>query len=250
MALISINSASITCSSLLIQFSRAANKSLRLKKLILSRPHGLLVTNDKIVISMRCVLALMVMATALSAQPPAHPAPVKPKPKTSAPAAAKTGAKPTASKKSSANPTEASKSTAKSTAQRAHATASHAPASHRLGNGRRVAASRRGPPKPIGQQHPEPNRYQEIQKALQDRGYFKGEPNGEWKDDSTDALKRFQADQKLPNDGKVNSLTLIGLGLGPKHDSGPITPPPLSSLPPATPPPISPETVPAPGKPQ
>jgi Putative peptidoglycan binding domain len=205
-----------------------------------------LVTNDKIVISMRCLLALMVMATALSAQQPPHPAPAKPKvkPKTSAPAAARTNAKPTVSKTSSANPTVASKSNSKSTAQWAHSTASHATAS------RRRVASRRGPPKPVGQQHPDPNRYQEIQKALQERGYFKGEPNGEWKDDSSDALKRFQADQKLPNDGKVNALTLIGLGLGPKHDSGPITPPPLSTLPPATAAPISPETIPAPGKPE
>jgi hypothetical protein len=188
----------------------------------------------------------MVMATALSAQQPPHPAPAKPKakPKTSAPAAAGTGAKPAASKKPEANAMEASKSTSKSMAQRAHSTAPHTTAS------RRRVASRRGPPKPVGQQHPEPNRYQEIQKALQERGYFKGEPNGEWKDDSSDALKRFQADQKLPNDGKVNSLTLIGLGLGPKHDSGPITPPPPSTLPPATPPPISPETIPAPGKPE
>ncbi|HEY1949707.1 MAG TPA: peptidoglycan-binding domain-containing protein [Bryobacteraceae bacterium] len=195
---------------------------------------------------MRCLLALMVMATALSAQQPPHPAPakLKAKPKTSAPAVARTGVKPTASKKPASNPTEASKSNSKSTAQRAHSTTSHTTAS------RRRVASRRGPPKPVGQQHPDPNRYQEIQKALQERGYFKGEPNGEWKDDSTDALKRFQADQKLPNDGKVNALTLIGLGLGPKHDSGPITPPPPSTLPPATAPPISPETIPAPGKPE
>jgi hypothetical protein len=205
-----------------------------------------LITNDKIVISMRCLLALMVMATALSAQQPPHPAPAKAKAKlkTSAPAEARTGAKLTASKKPAANPAAASKSNSKSTAQLAHSTASHTTAS------RRRVASRRGPPKPVGQQHPEPNRYQEIQKALQDRGYFKGEPNGEWKDDSSDALKRFQADQKLPYDGKVNSLTLIGLGLGPKHDSGPITPPPPASLPPATVPPISPETIPAPGKPE
>jgi Putative peptidoglycan binding domain len=199
------------------------------------------------VIYMRCVLALMVMATALSAQPPAHPAQAKPKSKSSAPAAARTGVKPAASKKSAGNEAAAAKSKAKSTTQRTHVTASR-----RLVNGRWVTASRRpsGPPKPVGQQHPEPNRYQEIQKALQERGYFKGEPNGEWNDESSDALKRFQADQKLPNDGKINSLTLIGLGLGPKHEGGPVTPPPPSSLPPATPPPISPETVPAPNKPQ
>jgi hypothetical protein len=189
-------------------------------------------------IYMRCVLALMVMATALSAQQPTHPAQSK----------SKTAAKSTASSKSSTNQTAATKSNAKPTTARAHATTS----SRRLVNGRWVTVSRRSarPPKPVGQQHPESSRYQEIQKALQDRGYFKGEPNGDWNDDSADALKRFQADQKLPNDGKLNSLTLIGLGLGPKHESGPLTPPSPSNLPPATPPPISPETVPAPNRPQ
>jgi hypothetical protein len=72
---------------------------------------------------------------------------------------------------------------------------------------------------PTFQLHPDPARYQEIQKALADRGYFKGEVNGVWGPDSVEALQRFQADQKLPNDGKINALTLIALGLGPKHNS-------------------------------
>lgn len=76
----------------------------------------------------------------------------------------------------------------------------------------RVAA---GPPV---QMHPDPERYQEIQKALADRGYFKGDANGQWNDDSVDALKRFQADRHLDDDGKITALTLQGLGLGPKHD--------------------------------
>ena len=82
----------------------------------------------------------------------------------------------------------------------------------------------RGHPAPSYQQHPDADRYQEIQKALADRGYFKGQVNGEWGDDSVDAVKRFQADQKLPDDGKINAPTLVGLGLGPKHD-GAVTPP-------------------------
>gem|GEM_PF-1901098 len=72
---------------------------------------------------------------------------------------------------------------------------------------------------PTFQLHPDPARYQEIQKALADRGYFKGEVNGVWGPDSVEALQRFQTDQKLPNDGKINALTLIALGLGPKHNS-------------------------------
>ncbi len=68
---------------------------------------------------------------------------------------------------------------------------------------------------PSYQLHPDPERYQEIQKALADRGYFKGEANGVWGDDSVDAMKRFQTDQKLEDtDGKIDALSLIGLGLG------------------------------------
>ena len=43
------------------------------------------------------------------------------------------------------------------------------------------------------------------------------EANGTWDSDSADALKRFQADQNLTPDGKINSLSLIALGLGPKR---------------------------------
>jgi hypothetical protein len=71
---------------------------------------------------------------------------------------------------------------------------------------------------PSYQTHPDPERYRQIQQALADKGYYKGDINGQWGDDSTDALKRFQADQRLDSDGKINALTLRGLGLGPKHD--------------------------------
>jgi len=67
------------------------------------------------------------------------------------------------------------------------------------------------------QQHPTQQRYQEIQQALASKGYFQGDANGQWGPDSADALKRFQADQSLAPDGKINSLSLIALGLGPKH---------------------------------
>lgn len=87
---------------------------------------------------------------------------------------------------------------------------------------------------PSYQMHPDPERYQQIQQALADRGYFKGQVNGQWGDDSVDALKRFQADQKLGTDGKINSLTLNGLGLGPKHDGGVPTPAPVANSTPAS----------------
>lgn len=102
--------------------------------------------------------------------------------------------------------------------------------------------SRRKTAGPSYQLHPDPQRYSEIQKALADRGYFHGDANGEWKDDSIDALKRFQADQKLPDDGKIGALTLTGLGLGPHHDGSTAATVPLPSAP-ASEPAISGSTV-------
>jgi peptidoglycan hydrolase-like protein with peptidoglycan-binding domain len=66
---------------------------------------------------------------------------------------------------------------------------------------------------------PTKDRYQQIQQALAGKGYYAGEPNGVWGSDSMDALKRFQADQNLTPDGKLTSLSLIALGLGPKRPS-------------------------------
>lgn len=84
---------------------------------------------------------------------------------------------------------------------------------------RRYTATRRWtpPPRPVGPQAPSPERYKEVQQALVERGYLAGEPTGEWKQDSIDALKRFQQDQKLDSNGKLDSLSIIALGLGPKR---------------------------------
>ncbi|MEO8658137.1 MAG: peptidoglycan-binding domain-containing protein [Bryobacteraceae bacterium] len=72
---------------------------------------------------------------------------------------------------------------------------------------------------PRGQQSPSTDRVSEIQKALIDRGYAKGEPTGTWGPDSADALRRFQEDNKISPTGKLNSMSLIHLGLGPKRDA-------------------------------
>jgi peptidoglycan hydrolase-like protein with peptidoglycan-binding domain len=58
----------------------------------------------------------------------------------------------------------------------------------------------------------------EFQQALADRGYYTGPVNGTWGPDSIEALKRFQQDQNLTPDGKLGSLSIIALGLGPKRD--------------------------------
>ena len=67
-------------------------------------------------------------------------------------------------------------------------------------------------------QQPTPERYKEIQAALAAKGYFTGEPDGNWGPVSVDALRRFQHDQNLTEDGKIGSLSLIALGLGPKRE--------------------------------
>jgi peptidoglycan hydrolase-like protein with peptidoglycan-binding domain len=79
------------------------------------------------------------------------------------------------------------------------------------------------------QPQPSPERYQQIQAALAAKGYYKGEPNGQWSADSADALKRFQGDQNLTADGKLNSLSLIALGLGPKRITAQATPAPVTT---------------------
>jgi peptidoglycan hydrolase-like protein with peptidoglycan-binding domain len=69
---------------------------------------------------------------------------------------------------------------------------------------------------------PSPDRYREIQQALATKGYLQPEQaTGTWDQNSTEALKRFQMEQNLEPSGKINSLSLIALGLGPKHDAMP-----------------------------
>jgi hypothetical protein len=67
---------------------------------------------------------------------------------------------------------------------------------------------------------PTPERYREIQEALASKGYLRAEDaTGTWNQTSIDALKRFQAEQNIESTGKINSLSLIALGLGPKHEA-------------------------------
>lgn len=98
----------------------------------------------------------------------------------------------------------------------------------------RTAASKKGAPKrPVTtwrnrQVVPTPDRYREIQAALVSRGFLSGEEaTGTWNQASQDALKKFQSEQNIESTGKINSLSLIALGLGPKRDPAPVTPPPI-----------------------
>lgn len=78
---------------------------------------------------------------------------------------------------------------------------------------------------------PGAGRYKEIQQALAAKGYLKSEPTGVWDDQSIQALRQFQTDQKLDPTGKINAPSLIGLGLGPKFEDASVGPPPLARQP-------------------
>jgi len=92
-------------------------------------------------------------------------------------------------------------------------------ASHSRRRTTTTAASRTRKPAQRSQATPTPERYKEIQQALADKGYYKGEVNGTWGPESVDALKRSQQENKLQVDGKLGSLSLIALGLGPKRQA-------------------------------
>ncbi|MFN3322501.1 MAG: peptidoglycan-binding domain-containing protein [Bryobacteraceae bacterium] len=81
------------------------------------------------------------------------------------------------------------------------------------------APAKKAAPARVTQQTPTPERYREIQQALAEKGYLQATPTGQWGPESIEALKRFQQDQNIPATGKLNALSLIALGLGPKRDS-------------------------------
>jgi hypothetical protein len=132
-----------------------------------------------------------------------------------------------AAKKSTSHKTAPSTRKAAPSARKAEPSGTKATPSTKKG----VTASRKGSSKKGSvkkatwrnrQLAPSPERYGEIQKALVAKGYLKPEDGGgAWNQASVDALKRFQAAQNLESNGKINSLSLIALGLGPKHDSTP-----------------------------
>jgi peptidoglycan hydrolase-like protein with peptidoglycan-binding domain len=69
------------------------------------------------------------------------------------------------------------------------------------------------------QRSPARDRYKQIQRALKQHGYDPGPLDGEWGSKTSAALKRFQKDRDLHADGKLDALTLITLGLGPRRDA-------------------------------
>ncbi len=71
---------------------------------------------------------------------------------------------------------------------------------------------------PIGQKSPARDRYQEIQQALADAGYFDGPVDGLWSKSSVQALQNFQSAHGLEPTGKIDAQTLIRLNLGPQYE--------------------------------
>jgi peptidoglycan hydrolase-like protein with peptidoglycan-binding domain len=136
---------------------------------------------------------------------------------------------------SKAKPTGTAKSTAHhpSSYQTAHQTASTRKSSQTLAATSQIAkpgaragvkSGTKSVKKPViavarrsNQTQPTTDRYREIQQSLSEKGYFAGQPDGTWGADSVEALKRFQRDQNLTEDGKLGSLSLIALGLGPRR---------------------------------
>ncbi len=141
-----------------------------------------------------------------------------------------------ASRKAGARKTSAAAGASSSSAGR---TASTRSSTARRGKKGTATASRRPATTWRNRQlAPTPDRYKEIQNALAAKGYLKPEEaTGTWNQTSADALKRFQADQNIEASGKVTAMSLIALGLGPKHETAAAKPPdpPASQTAPAQP---------------
>jgi hypothetical protein len=81
----------------------------------------------------------------------------------------------------------------------------------------RQAASRQSVP--AHPSAPSADRYREIQESLISKGYLQSPASGVWDQNSMDAMRKFQTDQKQEPTGKITAKALIDLGLGPKEES-------------------------------
>ena len=131
-------------------------------------------------------------------------------------------ASPAAQKKSQSLPTKkTSPAPKKQPAKKPAATAKKSTTTRK-----KSVARKRVPSWRSGQQAPTRERYLEIQQALISRGFLEGPATGTWGTDSIAALKKFQASQSLEASGKLDALTLIALGLGPKREANGVVPKP------------------------
>ena len=144
---------------------------------------------------------------------------------------AATSQSPASAKKKAVTPTKktAAKTVSKASPKKKALTTKSgvAPNKKRVASKSYTATGRKAPVRRYGQASPSLDRYKEIQEALIAKGYMQGPASGNWDSNSSDALRRFQIDKSLPPTGKLNSLSLIQLGLGPKRlaqSTNPVSP--------------------------
>lgn len=123
------------------------------------------------------------------------------------------------------------KSTSKTAAPAAKKPSGKSAASSTKSGGKKQVSKKKGrgskKPKqaarPKGQATPEAARIQEIQQALSAKGYAVS-ASGQLDEATKTAIAKFQTDNNLKNfsgKGKLDSLTLIALGLGPQREPPP-----------------------------
>ncbi len=120
------------------------------------------------------------------------------------------------SSEAASNTKAATKSTAKNTTTKSSPAKATPKSPSRKATGKsskKTVAAR--PPRPVTPQQPTSDRYREIQQALIDKGFLEGTPSGQWDTQSVAAFKKFEQSQNLREDGKIDSMALIALGLGP-----------------------------------
>jgi hypothetical protein len=126
-------------------------------------------------------------------------------------------------------PAAAAKKPSSTQAKSGTASKSKGKTTARRGRSRGRTQIARRPTRP-GQKVPTPDRVKEIQGSLRAKGY-EVQPTGAWDKQSEAAMKKFQQDQNLEGNGKLTALSLIALGLGPKHEPAPANPPPPAPVP-------------------
>ena len=129
----------------------------------------------------------------------------------------------------------ASKKAASAATKKQPAKKAASPSKKRPAPSKKSKSKKRVPSWRYGQQVPTRERYMEIQQALISRGYLAAPPTGIWGPQSIEALKKFQASQNLEPSGKLDSLTLIALGLGPKRGADGTLPQPAPTSAPKQP---------------
>ena len=86
---------------------------------------------------------------------------------------------------------------------------------------KKVSSKTKKPAAPPRQTQPTSDRFREIQEALIAKGFLEGPATGQWDEKTVEAFKQFERSQNLTDDGKLDSLALIALGLGPKRPESP-----------------------------